>query len=337
MQSDLDHVASLADAVRRFLTRGETSWSSLVQELGLLEIALEDLRDNKLHSAIHRELGRALTAVPFSETLAFANHLSGQNSPETLLANLRMGAITVAIGLSEKQYLSANRGSSDLVLKGVLSGVAHARQASHVLLGAQLDGEALLLLAPVSRARVEPRDSIDDLDIADLYFENVPLPESSELAHGKAASDSIAEILDQLVIGQCAEAIGLLEAMIAMTRDYALGRKQFGQSIASFQVNRHRFADMQMALARSEAIAEWAHEKLGETGRDRGMAMSAAKVEVADALREVREHAVQIHGAMGLTDEMAISRYFRCALALEQRLGNADYHLRRYAELAAAC
>lgn len=133
---------------------------------------------------------------------------------------------------------------------------------------------------------------------------------------------------DALTVLHCAEIVGLCRAMLRAAALFAKERRQFGVAIASFQSLRHRMADMAMILEQAEAITDAAVDAID--GAERARVVSAARVVCDDAARLVGEGAVQIHGAMGLTAELALGGYFRRARTLAQRDGTARAHLRRY-------
>jgi alkylation response protein AidB-like acyl-CoA dehydrogenase len=119
--------------------------------------------------------------------------------------------------------------------------------------------------------------------------------------------------------------------MLDDTIDYTRQRKQFGQPLASFQVLQHRMVDMRMGIEQSAAAALLAALK----GEDPAV-IAAAKTTVSEFARKVGQDAVQLHGAMGLTEELRVGHYFRRTTAIENQYGDADYHVRRYAGLRVA-
>jgi len=123
--------------------------------------------------------------------------------------------------------------------------------------------------------------------------------------------------------------------MTDLTREYAKTRKQFGKAIAEFQVLQHRMVDMFMAAEESYSMALRATIKLGENDVERARAVSAAKVSIGKASRFVGQAAVQIHGGMGVTDEMRVGHYFKRTTMLDATFGNVDYHLKRFTALSA--
>ena len=125
-----------------------------------------------------------------------------------------------------------------------------------------------------------------------------------------------------------------MQQMIADSVDYLGQRKQFGTTIGRFQSLRHRAADMQLALMKAAALTEAAILAVDQDRTDRAQAVSAACVEVGDAVRVVGESAVQIHGAMGLTEELSLGGHFKRALAIAAAFGPRAGHLARFAEAA---
>jgi len=128
----------------------------------------------------------------------------------------------------------------------------------------------------------------------------------------------------------------VMHRLLAATIDYARQRKQFGQPIGAFQVLQHRVADMHMALAQAEALTWAALDHLDAAPAQRERAVSAAKVMIGRACRAVGQGAVQIHGGMGMTEELAVGHYFRRATMIEAQFGSVDWHLRRVERQAAA-
>lgn len=137
---------------------------------------------------------------------------------------------------------------------------------------------------------------------------------------------------DARVVLHAAEIVGLCATMLGDAAAYMKERHQFGVAIASFQVLRHRMADMAMMLEQAKAIVDLAIDAMEDPDAEaRARTVSAAKVVADDAARVVGEGAVQIHGAMGLTQELRVGGYFRRARALVQADGGARKHLARYA------
>ena len=207
-----------------------------------------------------------------------------------------------------------------------------------------MDADALLVVAETSNGAtrlflVEPgangltKRAVPTLDgrmAADLSFadvEGAPLP-------GDAAA-ALALVRDEALACVCLEAAGLMRRLVRDTVAYMKQREQFGQSLGSFQVVQHRLVDMNIQARRAGAIARRALASLDADEITRQRATSAAKVTVCKAGRFVGQHAVQLHGGMGMTAELAIGRCFKRLTTIESQLGSADYHLRRFQRLRA--
>ena len=194
-----------------------------------------------------------------------------------------------------------------------------------------------VVLVELSTSSVERRDRpmIDGSITADFLFsEN--LPGHALLATGDGAVAATEWAMNVLLSGRCAEICGLLHRMMEDTQRYLVQRQQFGMPIAGFQVLRHRLADMAMARMKAVALTEAAVASEASGGDLWSRAVSAACIEAGDAARIVGEGAVQLHGAMGLTEELALGRYYKRALALAAALGAPAHHLERHASLSAA-
>ena len=141
--------------------------------------------------------------------------------------------------------------------------------------------------------------------------------------------------MDEASAAVCAEACGVLRRLQEDTVAYTRQRKQFGQPISQFQVLQHRMVDMFIGLEQSISMTYMAHIRLNEEDAEaRSKGVAAARVQIGKALKFVGQNAIQLHGGMGMTDEMAIGHYFKRATILESMFGNTDHHLARYETLS---
>ena len=124
-----------------------------------------------------------------------------------------------------------------------------------------------------------------------------------------------------------AEAVGVMDRLVATTVDYMNTRKQFGVPIASFQALRHRVADMKMQFELARSMSYYATLKLGAPAAERSLAVSRAKVQLGQSLRFVGQQAVQLHGGIGVTDEYIVSHCFKKLTQLEMTAGDTLHHL----------
>jgi alkylation response protein AidB-like acyl-CoA dehydrogenase len=144
----------------------------------------------------------------------------------------------------------------------------------------------------------------------------------------------VERVMDEAIAAVCSEAVGCMRKLHEGTLDYARQRKQFGVPIASFQVLQHRMVDMFINLEQSVSMTLMATIKLDESDEERMKSVSAAKVQIGRACKFVGQNAIQIHGGMGMTDELAIGHYFKRATMIEGQFGSVDHHLRRYEDLS---
>lgn len=330
-----DEQQMLRDSVQRFLAdNARPGWRDLSDTLGLAGVALPErvggFGGGMIDIAIvMAELGPALAGADWLSHAA-ATMLLARTAPDhPALADLAAGRRRIAI------ICTASTATMPLVegtsVRGIAALVAGAAEADLLLLASD---EALLLVA-ADGARVEQRHRImhDGSVSADLAFTLKP-DDATMLASGGEARAWADHANDLILAGRCAEAVGLMQQMIADSVDYLGQRKQFGTTIGRFQSLRHRAADMQLALMKAAALTEAAILAVDQDRADRTQAVSAACIEVGDAVRVVGESAVQIHGAMGLTEELSLGGHFKRALAIAAAFGPRAGHLARFAEAA---
>jgi alkylation response protein AidB-like acyl-CoA dehydrogenase len=140
----------------------------------------------------------------------------------------------------------------------------------------------------------------------------------------------VERVLDEARAALCAEALGVMSQLLAQTLAYTKQRRQFGHAIAEFQVLQHRMVDMFIQHEQAVSMTYMATLKLDQPAHERAKAVSAAKAFVGKACRFVGQSAVQTHGGIALTNELALSHYFKRAAMIESELGSVDWHLARY-------
>ena len=146
----------------------------------------------------------------------------------------------------------------------------------------------------------------------------------------------VERVVDEATAAVCAEATGVMKVTNEMTLEYSRQRKQFGTPIGSFQVLQHRMADMLMEYEQSVSMSYLATIKLDEDEAERKKMVSSAKVRVGQSARFIGQAAIQIHGGMGMTDELAVGSYFKRLSTVESEFGSIDHHMRRHIRLSAA-
>lgn len=169
-----------------------------------------------------------------------------------------------------------------------------------------------------------------------LNLQNAKVPAEHLLAHGKAAQKALARAYDEALVLTAAELAATARRMVTMTLDYLCTRKQFGKPIGSFQSLQHRAVDMHIQQELSAAVVAEALAALdaGADGVARALLAARAKARCSDAALAIAREAVQLHGAIGFTDEHDLGLYLQRALVLSAWLGNGAVQRRRYAALA---
>jgi alkylation response protein AidB-like acyl-CoA dehydrogenase len=226
--------------------------------------------------------------------------------------------------------------------KGV---VMHAGAADTLLVSARTSGEAgdaegvSLFLVPRSGKGVvlDAYPTMDGQRAADVYLQGVNLPAAGRLGPEGKALCAVEAALDLGLAALCAEAVGVMQALVDATVEYVRQRQQFGQPIGRFQALQHRIADMVIHLEQARSMSYLAalrctDENVGERRR----ALSAAKAVIGQAGRFIGQQSVQLHGGMGMTDELRVSHWFRRLTAAQLMFGDSDTHVQRYAALTRA-
>jgi alkylation response protein AidB-like acyl-CoA dehydrogenase len=284
---------------------------------------------------------------PYLATAFGAQFLKLAGKQESLLEQVATGELKLAAALGEKQSrfdlfdikTTANVNSEGYVLNGTKVVVVHGGQANQLIVSARSTGQQRdtngisLFVVPADTAGINRRDyrTIDGQRAADIRFENVHVPASALLGDVGAGWEILDAAADYAVTLLCAEAIGAMEALNAATLDYLKTRQQFGVPIGKFQALQHRMAEMFMQYQQASSMATLAAVKVASSDPvERRRTVSAAKARVGQAAKFVGQQAVQLHGGMGVTDELPAAHHFKRLTMIEQTLGDTDYHLARF-------
>ena len=338
-------------------------WRSFAEELGILGATLPE-EDGGLGGGavelmiVTEALGQALVVEPFVDTVVIGTGLlrraGGDRAAEIIGEIVEGNAITAFAALeatSGDNYAdvttTARRDGDEWVLSGSKIVVTSAPLASHLLVTARTSGDQRdtdgisLFVVPLGPhnppAGLDSHSfrTVDDRQAADITFTDLRLPADALLGVEGGALPSIEYAIDEATAAIASEAVGLMRKVLADTVEYAKQRKQFGQAIGTFQVLQHRMVDMYMEVEQSVAAVYLAILNLDADPVDRALAVSAAKATIARAARFVGQNAVQLHGGMGMTEELAIGHYFRRLTVIEHEFGSADLHIARFAALTA--
>lgn len=369
-----DHLA-LRDAVQRFCEgtyppehRGnaETSvqsaqrWSGMA-ELGLLGLPFAaEVGGSELGAVevmlVAQELGRALGGGAFVSTVVMAGQLLARlgsvAQQQQWLPAFTGGKLQAAVALYEEgarydwQHVQTQasatpegyrlNGRKTLVLQGDNAGLllVVARTAGDV--NAREGLSVLAVDANAPGVLVQGFDTLDGRRAAHITFIDVAVSADRLLGPPGQAADAVEAMLDAAIAALCAEAVGAVDALLVHTAEHLRTRKQFGAPLAKFQVLQHRMADMAIALEqlKSMACAAAMAVQAGDATQRRRL-VSAAKVLVSQQGRQIGLCAIQLHGAMGMTNECRVGHYAKRLIVIGQLFGDAAHHLKLLAGMAA--
>ena len=307
--------------------------------------------------AMMGDCGRSLLLEPLLSSAIIATAVlrafAGEPSAGQLLGGMAAGEKIAVLAhfesnaRYESQWVTtvARRGGESYRLDGHKGVVMHAGAADFLLVSARTSGEAAdaqgvsLFLVPRTAPGValDVYPTMDGRPAADVYLEGVELPAGSRLGPEGGALTAVEAALDIGLAALCADAVGVMQGLLDATVDYVQQRQQFGQPIGRFQALQHRIADMLIHLesARSMSYLAALRCTAADVG-ERRRALSAAKAVIGQAGRFIGQQAVQLHGGMGMTDELKVSHLFKRLTAAQVMFGDSDTHLQRYAALSRA-
>ncbi len=333
-------------------------WSAFADELGILGAAFPEALGGlgggyTENMVVMEELGKALVVEPYLGTVVIGGGFLKHGAPagaEELIGQIIAGKAIFAFAYAEPQgrynirdlKTTARKDGAGYVLNGHKAVVVGAPYATHLVVtartgGGQRDaGGISVFIVPKSAKGVTTRDypTVDGFRASEVYFENVVLGAEARIGGEGEALPLVEKVIDEAIAATCAEACGVLRRLQEGTVEYTKQRKQFGVPISSFQVLQHRMVDMFIQLEQSISMTYMATIRLSDSDAERAKAVSAAKVQIGKACKFVGQNAVQLHGGMGVTDEMAIGHYFKRATMIEGLFGSTDHHLARYEALS---
>jgi len=360
------------DALRRFIDKdytfehrnkivrseqgtSEQAWATLT-ELGMTALPIPEEQGGFNGSAVDmlvvmQELGRGIVIEPYFATVFGAQFLKLAGGHDDLLEQVAGGELKMAAALGEKQArhelfdiaTSAKPDGDGFIINGTKTVVIHGAQAGKIIVsartgGGQRDTDGISLFVVSSDAGgVSCRDyrTIDCQRAADITFANVHVPASALLGKAGDGWDILETAADYGATLLCAEAVGAMDALNGATLEYLKTRQQFGVPIGKFQALQHRMAEMFMQAEQARSMATLAAVKVSsEDANERRRTVSAAKARIGQALKYVGQQAVQLHGGMGVTNELPAAHHFKRLTMIELTLGDTDHHLARFASQA---
>jgi pimeloyl-CoA dehydrogenase small subunit len=334
----------------------ETVWAAFA-EMGLLGVPFAEEHGGFGGTAVDvmlvmEALGEGLVVEPYWVNVGLAGRLIARGGSDEqqkrILPSLIEGKHRLAFAHTERtaRYdlahvgTRATRSSAGFTLEGEKRAVLHGAAADTLIVSARTAGSdtdpngisLFLVDRGASGLTVKDYRTIDELRAADVWLSGVTVPAGAMLGGEGRALSLIEDAADYATALLCAEAVGAIRYANETTLEYIKNRRQFGVPIGSFQALQHRMVDMVISYEQARSMAYLACVKADSApAAERRHAISAAKIKIADACRHVSQEAVQLHGGMGMTEELKVSHTFRRLTMISQTFGDAEHHLERFA------
>ncbi|MDX2425782.1 MAG: acyl-CoA dehydrogenase [Cycloclasticus sp.] len=335
----------------------EENWQSFA-DMGLLGVPFEEQYGGFGFGqtglcVVMEAIGKGLVLEPYLASVVLGGQLiqqaGSEAQKEALLPLLVGGELKLAFAYVERQArynlsdveCRAEKKGEQFSLSGSKSVVFNAETADKIIVAARTSGDNIsekgisLFIVDSKAAGMQARhyETFDGLRASELSFDNVVLDSDALLGTLDEAYPIIESVIDSAAAAICAEGVGVVSELRQKTVEYLKTRKQFNQAIGNFQVLQHRAVDMFMAEEQMRSLSYLAAIKVTEgepVGRLKSV--SAAKVYLGDARATVGEQAAQLHGGIGVTDELDVAHYVKRLGMLNALFGDRDYHLQRFSQ-----
>ncbi len=335
------------------------NWASFA-ELGWLALPFSEESGGFGGTAVEtmilmEEFGKGLVVEPYLTTVLMSGSIieAGGSSAqkEGVLAEIMAGTKLAALAYVEPQArfnladvtTTAAAEGDGYVINGFKGVVMGGPSADVLIVPARTAGEQrdeagiTLFLVDANSNGISKRDypTIDGGRASEITLENVTVDASAVIGEVGGGFALLEVGINNGILGVGAEAVGAMEVLYKTTVEYCKTREQFGQPIGKFQVLQHRMVDMFMEHEQAKSLLYMAAIRMSENDADEARkAISALKVQIGKGGRFVGQQAIQLHGGMGMTDELNVGHYFKRLTAIETLFGNVDYHLKKYAAAA---
>ena len=334
----------------------EDVWAAMA-EMGILGVPFDaehgGFGGNTVDMMVVMEaLGEALVVEPYLATVGLGGRFIARGGTvaqqKQILPSLIAGKTKMAFAQTEpgarydlaRVSTRATPSGDGWVLEGDKRAVLHGGCADLLVVSARTAGaegdargiSVFLVERGAPGVTVSEYRGLDNLRLGDVRLSGVRVARAGLLGAEGGGWSLIEEVVDYATALVCAEAVGAIKYAHDATLDYLKTRRQFGVPIGSFQALQHRMVDILIAYEQARSIACLACVKVDTAdAAERRRIVSAAKIKIADAARHVSQEAVQLHGGMGMTEELKISHTFRRLTTIAQTFGDADHHLARFA------
>ena len=336
----------------------ERSWRQMA-ELGWLGVNVPEdcggTGGGPVESMVLMEaFGTGLVLEPYFPSVVLGVNLVAMTGSETQKQAILPAAVTgdlkLAFAWVETQSgydlfdvrTTAKRADGGYVINGTKGVVPGAASADRIIVSARTSGEPrdraglglFLVDRGTSGVTLRGYRTVDGLRAAEVTFENVAVDDGAVLGDPRDALPVIEAVAERAIAALCAEAVGVIDVIVRDTAEYLKTRKQFGRPIGAFQILQHQFTDMLMASEEVRSMTYVATLRLDDRNANlRAKAVSGAKHLVGRHGRLVGQRAIQLHGGMGMAEELSVGHYFKRLTMIDVMLGDEAYHLKRYSAL----
>ena len=343
---------------RQGIGYSEENWQQFA-EMGLLGVPFDEQYGGFVFGqtgliVVMEAIGKGLIVEPYLASVVLAGQLIQQVGSEdqkhALLEPLIGGELKLAFAYAERQsrynladvVCKAEKKGNQFCITGSKSVVFNAETADKIIVSVRTSGESIsqagisLFIVDKGSKGLSTRDyeTVDGLRASEVHFDDVMVDESSLIGELGNAYEAIQTVIDSASAAICAEGVGVITQLREKTVEYLKTRKQFGQPLSRFQVLQHRCVDMFMHEEQMRSLAYLAAIKVtGDDASELTKSVSSAKVYLADARTIVAEQAAQLHGGIGVTDELDVSHYVKRLTMLNTLFGDRDFHLQRLCSL----
>jgi pimeloyl-CoA dehydrogenase small subunit len=336
----------------------EDNWKQMA-ELGWLGVAFPEEYGGIGGGAteimvIMEGFGRGLVLEPYFATVVLGGNLilhgGSESQKEELLPKLAEGGLKLAFAFAERQArfdlfdieTKAEKSGDGFTINGAKGVVFGAAAADKIIVAARTSGNSrdtdgiTLFLVDSNAAGITRRDytTNDALRASEIAFDGVQVGADAVLGTVGGGYATIEHVAEFAVAALCAEAVGCMDVLKEETNEYIKTRKQFGQPIGKFQVLQHRMVDILINCEEARSMAYVATAMMdSDDAEERARSVAAAKAQIGKSARFVGQNSVQMHGGMGMTDELKIGHYFKRLTMIDLTFGDRDHHTKRFAAM----
>jgi alkylation response protein AidB-like acyl-CoA dehydrogenase len=296
------------------------------------------------------EFGKGLVVEPFMPTVVMvgaALNLGGSDEQKAaLIPKIIDGELIATYAYAEAQshhndfdiQTTAVKDGDFYVINGQKSVVLNGAAADKILVSTRTSGDQtdengislLLVDASAEGVKIESYPTVDGLHASEITFDNVRVPQAAVVGEADNGGALVTAIANRAILAVAAEAVGAMEVLYKSTIEYTKQREQFDHPLSEFQVLKHRMTEMFMEHSLAKSLCMKATMLESQNSEETQRTIHALKYLIGKASRFVGQNAVQLHGGMGMTEELAIAHYFKRLMIIDSQFGNTDHHLTRF-------